>query len=207
METKNIPGVTITNNELQLLAISGKIDPAALKAVQIVETGGQSGFVSRQHPTILFEGHIFRKLLINHGISPEHLACIEKDEPEIVYPKWDKTKYYGGLKEYERLNRAIEISKLDALLSTSWGMFQILGLNHGQCGESSIIEFVKKMTYSEYHQMILAINYLRSNNLIPMLNTHNWTAFAKKYNGPGYAQNHYDIRLRDAYNQSRNIFK
>ena len=207
METKNIPGVTITNNELQLLATSSNIEPAALKAVQIVETGGQSGFVSKQHPTILFEGHIFRRLLINHGIGYRHLARLEKNDPDLVYPKWDKTKYCGGLKEYVRLYHAIVISRVDALLSTSWGMFQILGLNHAQCGEPNIFEFVKQMTYSEYHQMILAINYLRSNNLISLLNDHQWASFAKRYNGPGYEANHYDTRLKEAYEKSKYIFR
>jgi len=204
MEAKNIPGITVTNNELSLIAACVSLEPAALKAVQIVETGGRSGFVSRQHPTILFEGHIFWRELEHKGINPKlHLNGNEN----ILYPKWDNTKYYGGLKEYERLKAACAIDTEAALLSTSWGMFQILGLNYKKCGEPDIRKFVRQMTYSEFHQINLAVVFMDKAGLIPLLNSHKWAAFAKRYNGPAYAKNHYDTRLKDAYMQSKQIFK
>ena len=204
METKNIPGVTITNNELSLISSCYGLEPAALKAVQIVETGGRSGFVTKGHPTILFEGHIFWQQLKRKGIDPQR--HVDGNE-NILYPKWDKTKYYGGLKEYERLTAACAINAEAALLSTSWGMFQILGLNYAMCGERHIKEFVRKMTYSELHQMSLALMFMKKAKLIRLLNTRQWSAFAKLYNGNDYAANHYDTRLEEAYKKSKQFFR
>jgi hypothetical protein len=196
MITNTIPGVTLTNNELYLLATANGIEPAALKAVQIVETGGRSGFITKQHPTILFEGHIFWQQLKRVGIAPKRYV---KGREDILYPKWDKTKYLGGVREYGRLHAACAINTEAAYRSTSWGMFQILGINYGWCGELTITEFVKKMTYSEYHQLMLAINFMRNSGLLKLLAKHDWIGFARHYNGTEYAKNRYAQRLAEAY--------
>lgn len=199
-----IPGVTLTNNELCLLAETNGIEPAALKAVQMVETGGRGGFISKQHPTILFEGHIFWQQLERIGIDPKRYA---KGRENILYPKWDKTKYLGGVHEYSRLSEACKINTEAAYRSTSWGMFQILGINYGWCGELTIVDFVEKMTYSEYHQMILAINFMRNSNLIPALQEKRWDLFAKKYNGKNCIKNDYAQKLKSAYMNALQLFK
>ena len=197
METNNhLPGITLTNNELRLLAATNGIAPAALKAVQIVETGGQSGFITKNHPKILFEGHIFWQQLERIGIDPRRHV---KGNENILYKKQDQTKYRGGAAEYPRLYAACSINIDAAYRSTSWGMFQILGINYGWCGEPTVADFVKKMTYSEYHQMMLAINFMRNSGLLKLLANHDWTGFARRYNGPGYAKNRYAKRLADAY--------
>jgi hypothetical protein len=35
--------------------------------------------------------------------------------------------------------------------------------------------------------------------LLAALQSHDWAAFAKGYNGPGYAKNAYDVKLAEAY--------
>jgi hypothetical protein len=65
-----IPGITLTNTEILLVAKSINVSPAALKAVQVVETAGRSGFIASGKPTILFEGHIFWKQLRIRKINP-----------------------------------------------------------------------------------------------------------------------------------------
>ncbi len=60
----------------------------------------------------------------------------------IFFPKWDKSKYLGGVHEYKRLELAKEIDGECALKSASWGMFQIMGFNHRLCGCKDVFEFV-----------------------------------------------------------------
>ena len=73
---------------------------AALKAVQQVETGGRGGFFAPGNPAILFEGHIFWSQLKKKGLKPEDYV---NGNETILYPKWTKQYYKGGIREYERL--------------------------------------------------------------------------------------------------------
>ena len=123
---------------------------AVVKAVQAVETGGHGGFVAPGRPMILFEGHIFWRELKKRGLDPERYVAGNEN---ILYPKWEKGHYYGGMKEYERLEKAREIHKEAADASTSWGMFQVMGFNYAMCGYGSVEEMVKDMCVGEDKQL------------------------------------------------------
>jgi len=199
-----VPGIALTTTEIILISKTINIEPATLKAVQTVETGGRGGFVAPQKPTILFEGHIFWKMLVQQGINPHtHI----KGNENILYPKWDHTKYIGGIREYERLQQACRIHKEAAYNSASWGMFQIMGFNHLKCGIAGIQEFVTLMSESEYSQLKLTASYLKNSHLLPHLRNHDWDRFALAYNGAGYAQNHYAEKLKEAYRKAAGTFK
>lgn len=92
------------------------VETAAIRAVLEVETGNKGGFLAQGKPTILFEGHIFWKQLSQHGIDP---ARWQKGNEDILYPKWTKEHYKGGMKEYERLERARAIHREAADSSAS----------------------------------------------------------------------------------------
>ena len=126
------PKYGITENDFDRAAMLLDCDPAALKAVRKVETGGKGGFLPSGRPTILFEGHIFWQQLRTRGIDPQGVTSGNED---ILYPKWTKALYKGGEAEYERLLRARHINEDAANASASWGMFQIMGFNHAACGE------------------------------------------------------------------------
>lgn len=175
-------------------------EPECLMAVVDVETGGKNGFIESGKPQILFEGHIFWKELKERGINPEPLS---KEYPNIVYQKWDKSKYYGGIKEYERFNLASRIDLDSAISSTSWGMFQILGNNYELCSCNSPQDLHNKMCKSQVWQFILGIEFIRNSGLSKYLEIKDWAKFAKGYNGPGYSQNKYDTKLKDAYNKHK----
>lgn len=177
------------------------VDVATIKAVLEVETGNRGGFVAEGKPTILFEGHIFWKQLKLRGVDPaKHL----KGNEDILYPKWTRTHYKGGLKEYNRLDRAALIHRDAALSSASWGIAQIMGFNHKVCGCQSVSEFVEKMSESEGKQLELFVQFLKGHHWDAYLRSQNWKEFARHYNGPGYAQNRYDQRLARAYAKYKN---
>lgn len=171
-------------------------EPEAIMAVVKVETGNDGGFIADGKPTILFEGHIFWKELKNVGIDPQKYS---KSHPNIVYSKWDKSKYKGGIKEYDRLNEAIKINREAALKSISMGMFQLMGFNYSLCGCSSVDEMWSRSCKSEVEQFALGLQFIMSSNLSIYLREKDWKEFAKKYNGPEYYKNQYDKKLEIAY--------
>ena len=43
------------------------------------------------------------------------------------------------------------------------------------------------------------VNFIKTKKLDSVLRAKNWAAFARRYNGPGYAQNAYDKKMASAY--------
>ena len=147
-------------------------------------------------PMILFEGHIFWRELKKRGLDPDRYVAGNEN---ILYPKWEKGHYYGGMKEYERLEKAREIHKEAADASTSWGMFQVMGFNYAMCGYGSVEEMVKDMCVGEDKQLEAFARFVKLAKLHSYLEQKDWVGFARRYNGPGYAQNQYDKKLEEAY--------
>lgn len=189
----------ITDADYNNFACLLGVEPATLKAVVEVETGGRSGFLSNGRPQILFEGHIFWTMLKSAGKNPNNYTSGNED---ILYPKWTKSKYKGGVKEYDRLEKAIKIDEECALKSASWGLFQIMGMNYARTGCSSVKEMVDKMHESEYMQLVLGIEFIKQANLVSYLKTKNWAGFALRYNGSGQVQL-YSSRLQSAYKRHK----
>ena len=86
-----------------------------------------------------------------------------------------------------------------AMLCTYWGMYQIRGSNWRLCGAESVRDFVEKMSQSEDMQHRLFANYIKNTGLYRPLQAHDWAAFARAYNGEGYARHGYHTRLAAAY--------
>lgn len=108
---------------------------------------------------------------------------------------------YGlrGSHQYERLAKAIEKDRPSALQSTSWGIGQIMGENFALAGFNSVDEMVTAMSESEDQQLGAMGEFLLNSRLNVPLQTHDWTSFARGYNGPHYAINRYDIRLNGEF--------
>lgn len=167
---------------------------AAVKAVAEVESGRQGGFCPDDFPTTLFEGHIFYRFTKGH---------FAHSHPEICYPKWT-TDFYGRnwVEERKRLDIAISLDRKAALMSASWGRFQVMGFNFTICGCVTVQQFVNRMCTSEREQGKLFIEYIIHEGLIDELREHRWDDFARFYNGPLYIKNDYAGKLKRAYQQN-----
>ena len=195
----SLAGSDISEGIFERCAAEIGCEVEALKAVVMVESGGRKSFIAPGKPPILFEGHVFWRNLSN----PKSVS--NDSNKDILYEKWTKKFYEGGLKEYDRLERAKKIDETAALKAASWGALQILGENYKACGCSSVQEFVEKMCSSADEQMILGTKFInsdsrRKNALIKK----DWATFALYYNGKGYAENQYDKKLQNAYNKIKN---
>lgn len=188
----------LTDARIAEIARENGIHPAALLAVKLVESGIKSGFLDSGKPQILFEGHVFYKYL-KANVKSLDIDKLCAQYPNIVYHKWDKSKYLGGEKEWTRLEQARQINVKYANYSASWGMFQVMGFNYKSCGCESISEFVEKMSESQEQQLRLTLNFFKHSNLIVPLQKRQWATFAKGYNGPSFAKNRYHTKLQAAY--------
>lgn len=155
-------------------------------AVLAVETVG-CGFLPDRRPQILYERHIFQRL--TKGRFDD--ADISDREPGAYGPR--------GNHQYDRLAKAIDEDRAAALQSTSWGIGQIMGENFSLAGFRSVDEMVSAMSTSEDQQLGAMGDFLVNSGLNAPLQAHDWTSFARGYNGPHYAINRYDVRLNGEF--------
>ncbi len=180
-------------------ARSANIEPAALQAVIKIESSGQ-GFLPDGRPKILFEGHIFWRQLEKAKIDPQKYS---NNHPGIVYKYWTKEHYLGGAAEFERLNTARLMNEDAALASASWGLFQIMGFNYRAAGFRNLHDFIEAHFKDESEHLQAFMKFIQSQNMVEDLQALDWTAFARKYNGPAFAKNQYDKKLATAYKYYR----
>jgi len=166
------------------------VPEANLRAILVCETGGRAAFAADGRPAILYEAHVAHRL--NGG----------RDVPGLAVAKWDRTLYARTTAgEYDRLQAAIDhpdIGRDVALKSASWGLPQILGLNHALCGFDSAEAFGAAMCDGADAQIAAMLAFLAARKIIAPLAAGDWDEVGRLYNGSSYRENHYAERLADA---------
>jgi hypothetical protein len=190
-----MPG-KLTDADYEAAAKLLKCDVPAIKAVAEVESSGD-GFLSDGRVKILFEGHQFYKFT---------KGAYAESHPTICYRKWTSAFYTKGKNadvrgagELARLNEAIALNRNAALLSASYGKFQIMGFNFAICGFVNVDDFYQAMQVSEGEHLNAFCSYIIGNAIDDELRDHKWAAFAFRYNGPEFKKNKYDEKLAAAY--------
>ncbi len=183
----------LTLNDYALSAERLGVEPAAIRAVVQVESGG-AGF-SNGRPLILPEPHWFSRLTKGR---------YDATHPTLSYPGWDKTKYPRTQDDrWDQLTRMIALDPDAGFASASYGKFQVMGFNHIACGFSSSMEFALAHGTDEECQLFAFEQFLHSKGLVQHLRALNWAKFAHGYNGPAYAANKYDQRMAAAYRSAK----
>lgn len=163
-------------------------DVPAIKAVAEVESRN-SGFLSDGRPVILFERHKFYQFTQGaHADGKDADICSRTPGG-----------YVGGVGEWDRYSRALELNPEAAMLSASWGRFQIMGFNYSACGFQSVGEFVKAMHESEAQHLRAFVRFIKASRMDDELRAHDWRMFARLYNGPNFRDHDYDGKLAAAY--------
>lgn len=172
-----------------------EVEPAAIKAIVQVESAGR-GYLKDGRVLILFERHKFYDLLgkKNADLAQKTFA----QYPHICNPKTGG--YIGKTGEYPRFSLAFGIDPECAMMSASWGLFQIMGFNHKSAGYETIHDFVDAMKISEGKQLLAFCHFVKNNKTMHnALKKQDWETFAKLYNGVAYKKNSYDSKLANAY--------
>lgn len=178
--------VALTNDGLAAVAIDLNVNAPEIWTVLAVETSG-CGFIADRRPPILYERHIFSRLTKSKFDDGD----ISDPTPGGYGP--------GGATQYDRLARAIELDREAALESASWGLGQIMGMNYQAAGFNSVEAMVAAMCDTEDAQLLAFASFLKASKLDTALKIHDWTSLARGYNGPSYAQNQYDTKLRGEF--------
>jgi len=185
------PQIGLSQADYQRAATALGVDVAAIRAVADVESSG-SGFLDSGKPKILFEAHVFGR---------ETGGRYNASHPNISSASWNRSLYgAGGEHQWERFSQAFRLNPEAAMKSASWGRFQIMGFNHQAAGYDTVGAFVDAMKASEGAQLDAFASFIESNpSMHRALQNHDWAAFARAYNGAGYAANQYDTKIAAAY--------
>ncbi|WP_159223367.1 N-acetylmuramidase family protein [Pantoea brenneri] len=170
----------------------------AVQAVATVESNGD-GMLPDGRPKILFERHVMYQ---------RYKAAVGQAQADIAVLKWPGVVnskpggYSTGPGEHDRLALAVAINRNCALESCSWGAFQIMGYHWKALGYPSLQDFVNAMYKGESAQLDAFIRFIMADQvLVAALRDKNWAKFARRYNGPAYATNRYDVKMAAAYDR------
>lgn len=166
------------------------VEYAAVKAVCEVESRG-SGFLPSGEPVILFERHWMHRLMRRKGLTPP------QNSPVAMIKAGG---YVGGAGEHKRLQEAVQLDRECALMSCSWGLYQIMGFHWEALGYRSIQDFVNNMYADERSQLDAFIRFIKKDTRMhAALKNRDWVRFATAYNGPAFSKNSYDKKMQAAY--------
>lgn len=189
----------LKRKDLQQAADRLGVPLASVMAVNQVESRGE-GFASNGRPVILFERHVMHARLQANGLSEAEADALAAKHPALVNRK--AGGYIGGTAEHQRLAQATQIHYAAALESASWGLFQIMGYHWQRLGYLDAQHFADTMALSEAAQLDAFVSFIETDTALhKALKGKKWAEFARRYNGPNYARNLYDVKLARAYAQ------
>jgi len=180
-------GTQITEAELVAEAARHNIPAYLALAATYIESKDLEGSWSSGALVALFEDHVayrntsgeVRQRLVN-----ERLAA--RGWRDLSYPK----------SPYPAIDRVVEIAGAEvAALSTSWGMYQILGENYRLLGFSTAVEMVDYFKQSEANQFSAWVRLIDEFGVKDDLLREDWAGYARRYNGPKFAAHNYHGKL------------
>lgn len=185
----------LTEQQIKAAAATFDLPYAALKAVIEVECRS-SGFFSTGEPAILFERHVFWRRLGYIRWFTMRLKIMAL-HPRVC------NRYSGGYgkfsEQHVKMGIATSYNRDVGLESASYGVGQVMGYHWKDLGYRSLQSFINDMYESEAKQLEAMMRYISHHNLIDAMKRQDWATFAHGYNGPDYAKNNYDEKLRQAY--------
>lgn len=187
----------LTLADLSAAAASLGCDVAMVIAVAEVECGPLGPFLKDGRPRILFERHWFHKLT-GGKFSKAHPAI--SSSKRGGYQK-------SGEAEWVRLSKARELAEEPALMSASWGLFQILGVNYGAAGFPNVGEFAAAMHRGAGEHLKAFVSFVKSKGLESAFRIRDFVAIARLYNGPAYREHRYDDRMAAAFVEAKTWLK
>ncbi|GLQ93463.1 N-acetylmuramidase family protein [Dyella acidisoli] len=183
----------LTQADIERAAAELGCEGAAINAVVEVESP-RTGYLPDGRVVILFERHVFWRQLQAHGIDPTTVQA-----PVSILSQ-ARGGYVGGVAEYARLAQAAAIAQEPAMEACSWGRFQIMGHHARALRYASATAMAAAFAAGEAEQLQAFVRFVENDaELFKALRNRKWAAFARSYNGPGYADNLYDVKLAKAY--------
>lgn len=193
---------------LKALAAQLAMDPAAAVAVLTVESGGRA-FDANGRMIIRFENHVFydRWGKDNLGVYQQHFQFNAGQRwtghlwRPAAHESW-RTCHTSQDEEWRVFEFARSLNDTAAKLAISMGGAQIMGFNHPTLGYDSVQQMFAAFSASERDQIVGFFTFLQgraaASPRIAALQSLDFVAFARMYNGPGQAEQ-YGAAIRSAY--------
>ncbi len=154
-----------------------------------------SGFGPAKLPVIAFEGHLFRKYTKRKYDQTHPLLSypyVKKAGPQWQANNKDQTK------AWDTMATAFGLDQEAALMSASWGMFQIMGFNFSACGYKTVFEFTAALKINAGNQLKAFLGFCSASPaLVKAMKNKDYVGMAMNYNGKDYGD--YDSRIKKAY--------
>lgn len=201
----------LKDEDYQKASVRLGVSELTIRVFGAVEGAGV-GFLKDGRPKILFERHrMYRYLSEKYG---ESFAKQKMQQyPHIVNTA--SGGYQGGTAEYIRLELAKSIDQECALMSASWGQFQIMGENWKNLGYESVQQFVDEQFESESKQLDAFIRFIewksgtiagKKVKLIDALKKEDWHAVFTLYNGANYKKLGYQAKFQKHFDRLESIY-
>ncbi|MFX5124461.1 N-acetylmuramidase family protein [Acinetobacter baumannii] len=188
-----------------------KVSELAIRVFGATEGRGL-GFLKNGKAKILFERH--RMYFYLAQFKGKAFANAQmKASPSIVNTV--SGGYKGNEAEYTRLRLAQNIHPESALMSCSWGQFQIMGENFKELGYQSVFDFVEQMQTSESLQLEAFIRFIewktgtvneKKVSLLDALRAEDWPTVFSLYNGPNYKKLGYQAKFQREWDHLEPIY-
>lgn len=199
----------LTPQQINDAAKAAGFEPRTVRAIVKVETGGAGYDSATGKLLIQFEPSWFRRKLTKARLleierARQARAAGTATEAQLdLVAGWETTQangVEGQKREWAAFNAAFAIDKTAAMLSTSWGLPQMMGFNFAALGFKSVDALVDAFRESEANQLTGMLAFLNSKPaLARAVRDKDWAMVAYYYNGAGYKQFNYDRRLAAAY--------
>lgn len=174
----------LSPEEYKVAAETLGCDPLAIQAVGEQEGYGEGFYLG--YTRILFQPAKFANHAGTHAAEKYRKAC-----PGSAYGTFTM--------QWQHLQAAYLINPRAALMSASWGLFQIMGENFQAAGYGEVENFVTAMCNSEQEQLNAFVKFIPTTHALSALQKPDWTAFAYAYNGPKYKDNNYATSIEKNY--------
>ena len=182
--------------EIEKVAEAQGIEPAALKTVIEVESGGRatSKVDGKDMPLILYEYHVFYRY---KGLNDaERSTAVSK---RLASRRWGDIPYVKSQSgRYGQLERAAKINEQAAYAACSWGVGQVLGENAEWLGYGTPRKLAETCMKGVAGQVEVMLAFVKKAGLMDELHARDWRGFARRYNGPGQVD-HYSRLMKAAY--------
>ena len=187
---RNLRADPATPADLNLVAARLGGTPKQVAAVGIVE-GGSRGWDNSGLLLCLYERHYMWKRL------QVKIPFLSDPSPGGYTIDADKD---GVNDSWEKVADSCRHNPIAAFESASWGRFQIMGAHWKSLGYTSPYDFVWKLSRNEGEHFRAMAAFVEKNGLVNAFrqlstNPENCRAFARGYNGGGYAKGNYHGKL------------
>lgn len=192
----NTAAPALTDADYASLAARWHAPMGHIKGVRKVEAP-RGAYDDQGRPSILYERHVF------------HRNCDPPGKYDNAAPLISGGPYgaggYGPFSvQYQRLAMACALDPEAAFRACSWGAFQVLGENAVEIGYPSAFDMALKMVESEAQQLECFAHFVEHKDAVSLFRNcqpHNPAScepFVALYNGKGYREFNYHVKLAEA---------